>query len=159
MALACKADDQAAIGRFEVNASLVESCGETGLLAAPPVQQYSVHLRRVGTSIHWEGRSDLQILVLAGDGRTFRHHGSMTVDMRQGSAVADTAPCIIERVDLTECIFDAAPDLAAGFSGSERHDFAPLDGSECTDLLAGPEAIAEALPCAIEYELEATRIE
>jgi hypothetical protein len=159
--LACaEADERDSIGRFQVEATRTESCGDVGLLASPAQQSYVVALRRVSSKMmQWDDGKSLLSCWLEADGVTFSAQSGMTVDMRSGEQAEDTLPCVVQRGDrLDGGLTPAGGAATSGFEATVRYEFAPTQGSSCDDLLTGAAPIAAALPCAIEYELTGTRL-
>ena len=158
--LACtKADPSASIGRFEVQATRTQSCGDVGLLASPAAQTYVVTLRRVSSKMmQWDDGKNLLSCFLEPDGVTFSEQSTMSVDMRAEDD-ADLPPCVVRRSDLLSGVLQGkSASSATGFEATMSYEFAPTEGSSCDDLLSSAEPIAEALPCTLEYELTATRL-
>jgi hypothetical protein len=151
--------DEGAIGRFQINASRSESCGDAGVLGSTAQRAFVVHLRRSSEStLQWNENGAITYLGLEGDGVTFLGESTRRVDMRAGAE--GFPPCTIERHDELGGVLEGpAVGPVTGFKGSMRFGYTPVDGSSCDDLTVGPEAIAEALPCAIGYELVAERLE
>ena len=159
----CLATDEDALGRFELEASRTESCGDQGLLASTPSIQRVVYLRQgSSTSLQWDDGSDLLLLELDDDGITFRSGRAIVVDMRAGEDGADAKPaCQVARVDLLEGVLEegTAQGEYSGFDVSMSYEFTPTDGSSCDDLLGPPDGVIEALPCRIGYQGHADRLE
>ncbi len=149
--------DPASLGRFKVEATLTESCAETGLLAAPAERSFVVHLRRVSDhSMHWNDGEDILYCSLGDDGRSFTAERHLQVDVRADDP-ADKPPCEIDRIyivegELRELDGKGFPN---SFVGSTRYEYTPAVGSSCDDLLQGSDAIAASLPCAVGYDLDA----
>ena len=159
----CMVTDEDSLGRFELEASRSESCGDQGLLASSPVIERVVHLRKgSSTTIQWDDGSELLLLELDPDGVTFRSGRAVVVDMRAGDEdAASKPPCQVGRVDLLQGVLEEGSVRGEyqGFDVSMSYDFTPMEGSSCDDLLGAPEGVIEALPCAIGYEGHADRVE
>jgi hypothetical protein len=153
----CMAESGEDDARFAVAASLVESCSEAGLLAAPPSQTLHVWLRQVTTrTMHWDDGGGRLVGSYDPTSRLFVIERQLTVDMRAAGSVEP--PCSIVRSMRIEGTLDSAPvESAAGFEGVQRIDYLPTDGSSCDDLLEGDVPVAASLPCAVAYDLVAER--
>jgi hypothetical protein len=152
--MAASGEDDA---RFVVQASLVESCAEAGLLAAPPSQTLHVWLRQVtASSMHWDDGSGRLVGSYDPSSRLFVVEHELVFDMR--APESEEPPCSIVRAMRIEGTLDGEPvEAAKGFEGTERMDYLPTEGSACGDLLTGEGAIAESLPCAVSFDLVAER--
>jgi hypothetical protein len=148
--------DDATTGGAETDAFAVEgtleenTCG-SGSLSLSERWEFAVALRRDGSTLLWE---DTPVTV-SDDGRSFVVEARASCDVR-GPDEGYKPPCTIVRTDRVEARFDQAEDPTS-FSGTFRLDYAPTEGSDCRDLLEGPERIAGFLPCSAEYALSAER--
>jgi hypothetical protein len=144
------------VGRFEVEAVRTESCGEAGLLASLPAMTWKVFLRRVGDDgMHWEDIRDRMMGLYDAEDRSFAIEENLVVDMRQGQV--GQPDCRIARRHRIDGVLDSEPELAVSFTAEQRFDYEPTDGSACDDLLEGPTAIADHMPCSVVYDLAGAR--
>jgi hypothetical protein len=132
-------------GRLEDN-----TCG-SGSLALSDEWDFDVAIRRTGQSIAWEDTP----AELADDGVSFTAEAQAFFDVR-GPEDAYLPPCTIVRSDRVEGRFDDASD-PSGFEGTFLLSYAPTEGSDCTDLLEGPERLVGFLPCEARYVIEGKR--
>jgi hypothetical protein len=145
------------LGRYEVTATLKsQSCG-SGSLELPETLAFVVELSSDGDDVlHWgEGG-----LALTGkrdaDGLGFSVSTASIVDARAGSTQTNLPPCRIERADTIEGELDQAEEPEA-FTASLEIAYAPEAGSDCRDLLFGPDRLVQALPCKAKYSLKGAR--
>ncbi len=157
---ACTFDNSDDLGRFALEATRTQSCGDSGLLASAPAMTDTVLLRKgERQSLQWRDKNGLMIMEVGEHGNDFGGYRRIVIDMRAGSADASLPPCAIERIDLVEGLLEG--DAQGGYTGFEaklRFDFAPTNGSSCDDLHA-PEAIASGVPCSIAYDATGSRID
>jgi hypothetical protein len=149
--------DAAAIGAFAVEASLAsQTCG-SGSLALAEALSFSVTVGESDGVLTW-GQGDASLRGdLDADGVTFELASATVVDMRQASE-ENLPPCSIRRTDRVRGAFDDAEDKAS-FSAELELAYEPTDGSDCRDLLFGPERLVQALPCGARYELRGEQSE
>jgi hypothetical protein len=144
-------------GRFTVTAERTQSCGDAGLLGSAATMSYVVHLQHVGDDwLHWDDGSEVLILALDSTELSFSLRRTMIFDMRLGGDNPDAPPCYIDRFDELDGVLEGTEaEGFKGFSGTVNYGFTPQADSICSDLLQGPEPIANSLPCAIAYDLQA----
>jgi hypothetical protein len=142
------------IGSFRVDAARkVNSCGE-GALGSMPKWSFDVRLSRGEGELFWDNGVEVVPGTLEPDDKTFSFDSGIIVDMRDASSPPDLPPCSLARADHASGVI-AADD--ATFTGELSYAFAPTQGSDCTDLVAGAAPIFAALPCGMSYTLSATR--
>ncbi len=144
------------LGTFHVEATLTSSTCGANALGSQTAWAFDVKLARDATHVFWDNGREVIQGSLAADGRSFVFESAVEVDMRAGGSAKGLPPCTIHRSD------DAAGELGAtepvdSFEGTLRYGFSPTDGSRCDDLVSGPTAVVLALPCAIDYALQAKR--
>lgn len=156
----CEVPNEGDLGRFELEATRTESCGDTGLLASAPAMTDTVLLRKGSQeSLKWQDKNGLMIMEIGEHGNDFSGYRTLVVDMRAGNGDASLPPCAIQRVDVVEGLLEG--DEQGGYTGFEanlRFDFAPIDGSSCDDLHT-PDAIASGVPCSIAYDATGSRLD
>ncbi len=147
------------LGSFTVAAALTsQSCG-TGTLALPANLEFVVELSKPEEGgIRWGDGSATLDGKLESDGVTFAVATVVTVDARAKTPDAGMPPCSIVRTDIVRGKLDKA-ETPGGFVGGLELDYEPAPGSDCRDLLVGPERLTQALPCKARYELSAHRKE
>lgn len=142
------------IGAFRVDADRkASSCGE-GALGSMPKWSFDVKLSRGDGELFWDNGAEVVPGVLQPDDKTFSFESGIIVDMRDASSPPDLPPCSLARADHAS---GKLADDDATFTGELSYDFAPTQGSDCTDLVAGAAPIFAALPCGMSYALSATR--
>ena len=160
-------DDPLAVGRFEVQATRTESCGDAVVLASPTFATFSVYLRKTSdTILLWDDGHKRWPLARDSDG-TFV--ASTKVVMTMGTSdepvveedlwdpdpepEPEGASCVMQRIDaLAVDLFEDA------FEGTLLHTFGVQDGSDCGAIAAGPPPLADTLPCTVAYDLAASRL-
>jgi len=151
-------DNSEVVGSFEVNATRSESCGDAGLLGTPPSMTFEASLTQVGhRALHWR---DAQVGLLIGDfnasDNSFKFSEAIVADMRQ-DAPELLPPCSIRRdLTLAGTLSGEAPSWTS-FDATMRYAYTPTTGSSCEDLLVQPDAISDALPCTISFELQGSQ--
>ncbi len=177
-------EDAKSIGRFEVQAELVESCGQDTYLAAPEAYGFQVFLRRSGgSSLLWDDGSNRLLYDLDATSGAFGGSTMIQVDLRNApqdltayglepedfldgdpfdeETPADdtTPPCVIQRVARVEGVLDettsAAGTTIRGFEGTLSYRYDATDSSDCSDFLELPVPLASSLPCEVRYALDA----
>ena len=136
---------------FAVEGTLEENTCGSGSLSLSERWEFAVALRRDGSTLLWEDTP----VTLTDDGRSFVVEARASFNVR-GPDDSYKPPCTIVRTDRVEARFDQAEDPSS-FTGTFRLDYAPTEGSDCRDLLEGPERLAGFLPCSAEYALSAER--
>ncbi len=159
VATGCVADEfDSPYARYGAVAELKESCGTAGLLAAPDAMKLGVGIRLVsGRAVHWDHGEGIMMGTLDNLG-SFSVSRFLRVDMREGDAEAPS--CYVERDMIIDGVLLGNPDSAGTydeFEGAMRYVYRAYGGSDCSDLLEGPEAIADELPCTVSYDLEGVR--
>jgi hypothetical protein len=169
LCLGCKMSDHdpLAIGRFQVEASRTESCGEAVVLASPAVATFSVYLRKTSDeTLLWDDGQKRWPLAREGDG-SFIGGASVVMTMDAGEKPLDeedfwdpdpdpdpaSAGCVMQRID--SLVIDLSDET---FAGTLSHTFGVQDGSDCSAVVAGPPPLADSLPCAVAFDLDATRL-
>lgn len=157
----CAVEQDDILGRYRVEWTRVDSCGDSGLLASPTGMTFNIALRVAsGDALQWIDRGETTTLMAVGDG-SYRAQLSQVVDARAGVEGAEALPdCLVTRVDT----LTAVPDEERGqesfetFSADLSFEYAAADGSSCQDLVnAGGFAVG--LPCSVIYEGLGERIE
>jgi hypothetical protein len=142
------------IGLFAVAAKLdTNTCG-AGALGAPTNWTFDIRLSREGELIYWDKNGDVVTGQLSADKRTFSFDTTVALNMRDANSDPFLPPCTVERRDRSD------GQIAEGdtsFSGTLSYGFTPTVGSDCTDLVFGEAPVFIAIPCAMTYELTATR--
>jgi len=150
----CKLQDDKIIGRYKVEWTRVESCGDSDLLASPDTMRFNIALRDVGDGeLQWIDRSASTVLHDAGDG-TYQAQLSQVVDARSGIEGADELPeCLIERVDTLAAVPEEPADDGSfdSFSADLTFDYANTEDSSCGEFLAAGGFTMD-LPCSVAYE-------
>ena len=157
----CAVEQDDVLGRYRVEWTRVDSCGDSGLLASPTGMTFNIALRVAsGDALQWIDRGETTTLFAVGDG-SYSAQLSQVVDARAGVDGAETLPeCLIQRVDTLV----AMPDEVRGqegfetFSADLSFDYAAASGSSCQDLVAAG-GFAVGLPCSVRYEGLGERIE
>ena len=157
----CAVEQDDMLGRYRVEWTRVDSCGDSGLLASPTGMTFNIALRIASAdSLQWIDRGETTTLFAVGDG-SYHAQVSQMVDARAGVAGAETLPeCLIQRLDTLV----AMPDQARGkddfetFSADLRFAYDAADGSSCQDLMTAG-GFAVGLPCAVVYDGVGERIE
>lgn len=162
-------DDPLSIGRFAVEASRSESCGEEVALASPPNATFQVFLRKTSEqTILWNDGRERWPLIRE-DEATFVGETRVTIALDPTEPVEPSEPdlwdpdpepepegagCVMQRLDsLAIELFDEA------FEGSLTHAFGAAEDSDCSAFMAPPLPLADSLPCTVRYDLEAHRID
>lgn len=151
------ASSEATLGRYEVDAALTsQSCG-TGTLALPEALAFLVDLSSDDDDVLTWGEGGLALTgKRAVDGIGFTVTTASVVDARAGSTNEQLPPCRIERTDRIEGKLDAAEEPTS-FTAKLTISYEPEAGSDCRDLLFGPERLVQALPCTARYDLDGRR--
>lgn len=147
----------ATLGKYEVTATLKsQSCG-TGSLELPETLAFAVELSSDDDGVLTWGEGGLALRGKRdSDGVGFSVSTASVVDARAGSMNTNLPPCRIERGDSIEGELDQAEEPEA-FTASLEITYAPEAGSDCRDLLFGPDRLVQALPCKAKYSLEGDR--
>jgi hypothetical protein len=157
----CAVEDDEIIGRYQVEWTRVESCGDAGVLASPSEMRFNVALRQGSdNSLQWIERGETLTLIDMGDG-SYEAQVVQVFDARAGIEGAEELPaCSIERLDT----LTAAPDDEAAtgdfetFSADLRFDYAAAADSSC-GAFAEIGGLATDLPCSVVYEGAGARVE
>jgi hypothetical protein len=154
---ACADSASSGLGIYQVTASQTTSCATEGLLAAPNEMLLSAHLRRVGTSLHWDDGRGLLIGPYDEDDSSFVVEQSILVDMREDPE-SDLPSCKIWRfLTIDAALTGASPQDLDTVEGEMSYAYDPTVGSSCDDLLSGPTPLAKELPCTATFELSGER--
>lgn len=152
---ACKQSNGVTLGLYLAEGTRVDSCGDAGVLGSTPSISWRVHLRRVGDSaLHWNHGDGLIIGKVDAEDH-FALSYFARIDMRQGDTKQPT--CLVERLLTIEGDMWGATGGYEGFDALLQNQYAITADSSCDDLLDGPEAIADEMPCVVSYEVEAER--
>lgn len=159
LSVGCVAEENAApYALYSASGTLTDSCGGTGVLAAPEDVTMRVSIRLVGASaIHWDHGDGIMMGVLDHTG-SFSVSRYMRVDMYPGEN--GQPGCAVERQIVVDGILNGNPDQKGtydGFDATMRNDYRAFDSATCGDLLEGEEPIAETLPCTISYDVDGER--
>jgi len=149
----CKLEDDGIVGRYEVNWSRTEACGETGILASPTKMRTTIAIREAETdTLQWIERGETHTLLSDGEG-TYTSTIFQVVDMRAGiEGAEDLPPCAVERLDtLVARPAESESGEFESFDADLTFEYAAAAGSQCGDLMSG-EGFSGGLPCTIAYE-------
>ncbi|MRG93353.1 hypothetical protein [Polyangium spumosum] len=143
------------LGTYQVAATReTNTCGE-GALGSTATWQFQVRLSRGDGELFWDSGAEVTSGTLGADERRFSFDTQVAVDMRAGETKGPLPPCAVVRGDRAEGLLD---EDAGGFTGELAYTFTPSEGSDCADLVTGPEPAFAALPCMMSYVLDAERI-
>lgn len=146
----------AALGRYEVTASLdTQTCG-TGSIVFPETLTFVIELDEEDKQLVWGDGALALRGRLAANGVEFSVEAKKVVDARDDTQAENLPPCLIERTDAVQGALDD-PEAPTGFEATLEIDYAPEAGSDCEDLLFGPNRLVQALPCQARYELVGSR--
>jgi hypothetical protein len=147
----------ATLGKYEVTATLkTQSCG-TGSLELPETLAFVVELSSDGEDVLTWGEGGLALTGKRDpDGLGFSVTTASIVDARAGSTDMNLPPCRIERADAIDGELDQAEEPEA-FTANLEITYDPEAGSDCRDLLFGPDRLVQALPCKAKYSLKGDR--
>jgi len=153
------AETSASLGRYDVTATLVsQSCG-TGKLGFPDTLTFAVALDAPeGDALTWGDGADELTGKRTDGGASFTVTAETVVDARAGSTNENAPPCKIERTDVVKGELDD-PEAPTSFEADLTVDYAAVEGSDCRDLLFGPDRLAQALPCKARYSLAGAKQE
>lgn len=142
------------IGVFAVDAKQdANTCG-AGALDAPPAWTFDVRLSREIGILYWNNGAEYIQGELAADKHAFSFVTTVIVNMRDQNSPAWLPACSISRSDRSSGTI-AADDTS--FTGKLSYDFAPTNGSDCSDLVTSDTPEFAVLPCGMSYTLEAKR--
>ncbi|WP_437819064.1 hypothetical protein [Sorangium sp. So ce1078] len=148
-----------ALGTFHVVGTQTgNTCGE-GALGATRLWEFDVELARGDGALFWDNGASVIEGVLDDDEVSFSIEGRVVVDMRAGDGPPGP-PCAVERRDLARGELRGTGDDIARFEARMSYAFTPTAGSRCENLVAGElsvEPVFAALPCGMDYDLEARR--
>lgn len=156
----CLADEhEAPFAVYSTTGKMTENCGETGLLSGPEQLSLRIGVRLVGSSgFHWD-HGDGLVMGVIDDSGSFAVSNYMRVDMREGDT--EKASCLIERTTVVQGALVGLPDEEGTYRSLDavlRHEYRTYDGGAgCSDLLEGPDRVADALPCTVSYDLDGER--
>ncbi len=137
--------------RFAVEGTMDENTCGSGSLALSNTWSFEIALERSGDTLYWNDSP----VSLSDDGLTFSAQAQAFFDVR-GKEDSYLPPCTIVRTDRVEARLDSEDD-PTGFEGTFELSYDPTDGSDCSDLLEGPERLAGFLPCSALYAIEGKR--
>jgi len=148
---------QELLATFDVTADKDDvDCG-TGQLVLDDSWSFVAKLTRdeAGEHVYWDVGKGPKEGSLDADGLAFALSSTVVVDMRTPEDASWLPQCHIQRTDeLGGELNDAHQPTA--FEGHMSFHFEPTEGSDCSDLLVGPEHILQRLPCNASYTLAAT---
>lgn len=129
------------------------SCGEGALGAADP-WEFDVKLSRSGDTLYWENGSEPVEGQVAADG-TFTLAQDTVVPIHDKQAAMGA--CAIGRHDEAKGLLAGSPDDVPSFTGTLTYAFSPTAADDCRDVVGDEPGMLAALPCAVAYQLDATR--
>ena len=142
------------LGSYHVAATLDDSSCGPGALGSPEVWEFDVKLSRDGPSLYWLNGEEAIAGTLSSDGVSF------AFDVKGTIAVEKPAPgrpgCNVVRTDVASGKLGAQGTSVPGFSGKLVYGYAPVGGSDCTNVV-GVDGGFATLPCEIGYGMEAVR--
>jgi hypothetical protein len=142
------------IGTYRVTATLeASSCGD-GALRAPDPWTFEVRLSRDGSDLFWLNGSGVVSGSIEPDGTSFAFAAQATVPI--GEQDPGSAGCRVVREDQASGAL-AASDPPSGFTGRLSYAYAAAAEADCSAWV-DVEGGLDALPCAIEYSMQASRV-
>jgi hypothetical protein len=145
------------LGTYHVEATATENeCGE-GALGMTSEWAFDVELSRTEHELHWDNGYDVVAGPLEEDGRTFTFSYAFDQDMRAEGDPKWLPACSIRRTDTAEGVLSSDDEDVESFSGKLSYDFAPTEGSDCSDLAGAQGPVFLRLPCTVRYGLDAVR--
>lgn len=145
------------LGTYHVEATATENeCGE-GALGMTSEWAFDVELSRTEHELHWDNGYDVVAGPLEEDGKTFSFTYAFDQDMRTASDPKWLPPCSIRRTDTAEGVLSSDGEDVESFTGKLSYDFAPTEGSDCSDLAGAQGPVFLRLPCTVRYGLDAVR--
>ena len=149
------------VGVFHVTSKLVStSCGPT-----PDPWEFDVKLRHDQTTLYWvQGDAPVQAIVDRAAHAVLKT--SVVNTVRAADAKTQTAACTMARTDVVDLVLAPVTDpemvakdlgTATSFKGTLGYQFVIVEGSSCEDQLTESGGDFDKLPCAVSYEISATR--
>jgi hypothetical protein len=149
------------VGAFHVTSKLVSTtCGPT-----PDPWEFDVKLRHDATTLFWvQGSAPISGQLDATAHTVLKT--SVVNTVRPADAKTQTAACTMSRSDVVDLVLapTKAPAMTAedvsgatSFKGTLAYQFTVVSGSSCEDQLTEVGGDFAALPCAVSYEITATR--
>jgi hypothetical protein len=176
-ALACRPPRQSGedLGTFLVVGTLETNACAPGLPTLDPVQ-FRIQLRRDASSLTWRIAPDgPPVMGVLRDDGTFRVRSDTPVRAWPADPANGVVGCTLVQSEIVEGSFSSQPAVDAGppapgdagadagpprptsFAASHRIEVTLSAGSDCSRLLVANGGSFPSLPCAAEYQLEATR--
>jgi hypothetical protein len=129
------------------------TCGE-GALGAGDTWNFQVKLTRFENDIYWLNGQETLVGDIRSDGRSFTIQSGVQVKVSEPGR--GRAGCVVNRLDNAKGkLSDSGKDVQS-FEGSLAFHYDTADGSDCSDWI-GSDGAPDLLPCAVTYDLEATR--
>lgn len=143
------------LGSFLVSALMDDStCGE-GALGSPDKWEFSVKLSKDGDALYWLNGKEAIVGDLEADGVSFNFDTHIVIPaIPPGKGQIG---CNMSRSDKARGKLSNADD-ATEFAGDLDYEFTPSVESDCSPLI-GVEGGFAMLPCAMHYEMTASRTE
>ena len=149
------------VGAFHVTSKLVSTtCGPT-----PDPWEFDVKLRHDATTLFWvQGSAPISGQLDATARAVMKT--SVVNTVRAADAKTQTPACTMSRTDVVDLVLApaTAPSMTAAdvgaatsFKGTLGYRFIAVDGSSCEDQLTDSGGDFAVLPCAVSYEITATR--
>lgn len=140
------------LGTFTVTGNMSSNtCGTT--LGAPNPWTFDVVLSKDGTTLYWkQGAAPIGTTLGTDSKATF----SITTTATPRAATSTNVGCAMTRVDSMPIALSLEPQPLS-FTGALSYSFSVTSGSDCTDQLTSSGGTYDVLPCAVAYDLTATR--
>jgi len=152
-----KVDDAKApgdlLGVYSVTGTLDDTTCGTGALRAEDPWSFDVKLSRFDRDLYWLNGREAIVGDIEKDGVSFSFDTRIELEVQ--APLRGHPGCVISRADRARGELSADGSEVEAFEGSLDFDFSALPGSDCTDWMV-QEAVP-ALPCSVEYELDAER--
>lgn len=139
------------LGTYTVTGkSKSNTCG----LGAPDPWKFTVQLSMNGSTLYWSWLDGSPLLSApASSGRvSLKNSQQVNAD----STDAGLGPCTLQRDDELEITL-ATGTTPATFSGTIGYTYTPATNAACTDVLSSSGGSFSALPCAVSYDVSASR--
>jgi hypothetical protein len=140
------------LGMYTVTGqSKSNTCG----LGAPDPWKFTVQLSENGSTFYWSWLDGSPLLSgpTSSSGQVSLKN---TQQVNADSTDAGLGPCTLERDDDLE-IDLATGSTPASFTGTISYAYTPTTGSTCTDVLGASGGSFTTLPCAVSYDVTASR--
>jgi len=127
------------------------TCG----LGAPDPWKFTVQLSMQGSTLYWswlDGSPLLSGPASSAGQVSIKNSQQVNAD----STDAGLGPCTLVRDDDIELALPSG-STPGGFSGTIGYTYAPANGATCTDVLSASGGTFANLPCAVSYDVTATR--